>query len=135
MHQFASGLTAAVGPVGAATPPLSTETIGRPPSILEAAPGPLKSFETILAERTEHEIPALEEQAPAAPGVRRVVVRLLGGEELELGSFDGQAAALVAAQRLVGRFSSAEAAGDWPELAGRFVRPASVASIDVLSAA
>ena len=42
--------------------------------------------------------------------------------------------AVAAARELMTRFTSAESAGEWPELDGRFVRPASVASIDVLSA-
>ena len=128
MHQLASGAGTAVGLVGVDGPPLSTETVGRPPSILEAAPVPLKSYEAILAERgATAPVPA------AAAETRRVVVRLLGGEELELGSFTGREAAVTAAQELVAKFTSAEASGDWPELDGRFLRPASVASIDVLA--
>ena len=40
---------------------------------------------------------------------------------------------MAAARELMTRFSSAESVGEWPELDGRFIRPASVASIDVLS--
>jgi predicted Zn-dependent protease len=40
--------------------------------------------------------------------------------------------AVAAARELVTLFSTAEAAGEWPEVEGRFVRPGSVASIDVL---
>jgi hypothetical protein len=40
---------------------------------------------------------------------------------------------VAAARELMTRFSSAESEGQWPELDGRFIRPASVASIDVLS--
>jgi len=64
--------------------------------------------------------------------VRRLVVRLLGGDEIELGTFDDRTDAMEAAQQLVARFSTAEAAGEWPEVEGRFLRPDSVASIDVL---
>ena len=64
--------------------------------------------------------------------IRRLVVRLLGGEEIELGTFDERDAAMDAAQELVTRFSTAEAAGEWPEVEGRFLRPGAVASIDVL---
>lgn len=145
MHQRASGASVAVGLVGDG-PPLSTETVGRAPSILEAAPVPLKSFEAILAERqaTEQAQPAETvetvetaepvevEDAPAAAEQRRLVVRLLGGEELDLGTYDVRADAVSAAQDLVAKFTSAEASGEWPEVDGRFLRPASVASIDVL---
>jgi hypothetical protein len=71
---------------------------------------------------------------PAVAEVRRLVVRLLGGDEIELGSFDERDDAMEAAQDLVARFSSAEASGEWPEVDGRFLRPGSVASIDVLVA-
>ena len=72
------------------------------------------------------------EDMPSLAEVRRLVVRLLGGDEIELGSFDDRDDAMEAAQQLVGRFSSAEAAGEWPEVDGRFLRPGAVASIDVL---
>ena len=81
---------------------------------------------------TEQEIET--EDVPSMAEVRRLVVRLLGGDEIELGSFDDRDDAMEAAQQLVGRFSSAEAAGEWPEVDGRFLRPGAVASIDVLVA-
>ena len=71
---------------------------------------------------------------PAETDMRRLVVRLLGGDEVMVGSFDNRGDAMEAAQELVARFSSAEAAGEWPEVEGRFLRPGSVASIDVLVA-
>jgi hypothetical protein len=64
----------------------------------------------------------------------RLVVRMLGGEELELGTFVDREDAIEAAKELVGRFGTAEATGEWPELDGRFLRPGSIASIDVLVA-
>ena len=70
-----------------------------------------------------------------AAETRRLVVRLVGGEEVELGSFDNRDGAIEAAHDLIARFSSAEAAGKWPEVEGRFLRPESVASIDVLVSA
>ena len=61
------------------------------------------------------------------------MLRLLGGEQLELAAYDDRDAAVAAARELMTRFGAAEATGEWPELDGRFVRPGSVASIDVLS--
>jgi hypothetical protein len=124
MHQFANGSSAAIGLLGGdAGPPVGPATIGRPPSGFEAPPVPLQPFPTVVLA-----------SAPAETDVRRLVVRLLGGDEVELGSFDNRSDAMEAAQELVARFSSAEAAGDWPEVEGRFLRPGSVASIDVLVA-
>jgi hypothetical protein len=136
MHQFASGSSAAVSLLGGDTgPPVGPETIGRPPSNFDAPPIPLRPFPTaVLTKPAETEQEAETETVTVAAEVRRLVVRLVGGEEVELGSFDDRDSAIDAAQQLVTRFSSAEAAGAWFEVEGRFLRPDSVASIDVLVA-
>ena len=136
MHQFASGSSAAVGLLGGDSgPPVGPETVGRPPSGFEAPAVPLRPFPTaVVSAPAETEQEAETEELPVAAEVRRLVVRLLGGDEVELGSFDDRGDAMEAAQELVARFSSAEAAGEWPEVDGRFLRPGSVASIDVLVA-
>ena len=131
MYEFASGAAApmAVGLIGAVDPPLSPEAVGPAPSNFEAPPVPLRSFETILAEHTSTATAAV-----AADGTLRVVLRLLGGELLELAAYEEREEAVAAARELMTSFSKAESAGEWAELDGRFIRPASVASIDVLSA-
>jgi len=136
MHQFASGSSAAVSLLGGDSgPPVGPVKVGRPPSGFEAPSVPLRPFPTSVAPApAETEQEAEIEELPVAAEVRRLVVRLLGGEEVELGSFDDRGDAMKAAQELVARFSSAEAAGEWPEVEGRFLRPGSVASIDVLVA-
>lgn len=133
MHQFASGYSSAAGLLGGDSgPPVGPVTIGRPPSAFEAPPIPLRPFPTSVASApAETEQETKPDDVPVATEVRRLVVRLLGGEEVELGSFDDRDDAMEAAQQLVARFSSAEAAGEWPEVDGRFLRPGSVASIDV----
>jgi hypothetical protein len=136
MHQFASGSSAAVSLLGGDTgPPVGPETIGRAPSNFEAPAIPLRPFPTaVLTKPAETEEEAENDVVSVAAEVRRLVVRLVGGEEVELGSFDDRDSAIDAAQQLVTRFSSAEAAGAWFEVEGRFLRPDSVASIDVLVA-
>ena len=133
MHEFASGAAApvAVGLIGSDDPPLSPELVAPAPSNFEAPPVPLRSFESILAERRT----IAAESAPEAIETRLVVIRLLGGEQVELAGYDDRDAAVAAARELMTRFSAAETAGEWPELEGRFIRPGAVASIDVLSAA
>ena len=111
MHSLASS-AAAVGLVGSAPPPI-TEAIPDSPDFL-APPT----------------TPPVAEAVADTP--RRLVVRLLGGEEVELGDFDDRNDAVEAAQELIARFSSAEASGEWPEVDGRFLRPAAIASVDVL---
>lgn len=138
MHQFASGSSAAVSLLGGdGGPPVGPEIVGRPPSGFEAPSVPLRPFPTSVPTaptQAEPEATAETEVVPVTAEVRRLVVRLLGGDEVELGSFDDRDDAMEAAQELVARFSAAEAGGEWPEIDGRFLRPGSVASIDVLIA-
>ena len=129
MHQLATGL-------GRSEPPVSPETIGRAPSNIDAAV-PLRSLEEIagIAGQTESEPAPTEELPPAAVQTlakRRLVVRLLDGECLELGAFETPEAAIEQAKRLVAVLAAAEATGEWPEVDGRFLRPASIVSVDVL---
>ena len=137
MYEFASVAAApvAVGLIGCEDPPLSPEPVGPAPSNFEAPPVPLRSFESILAEHTSAATTTATAIAVAPEDVetRRVVLRLLGGEQLELAAYDDRDEAVAAARDQMTRFSSAESTGEWPELDGRFIRPGSVASIDVLS--
>ena len=134
MYEFASGAAApvAVGLIGAVDPPVTPEAVAPAPSNFEAPTVPLRSFESILA---EHAAAAPVPVAVAEPaGTRRVVLRLLGGELLELAAYGEREEAVAAARELMTGFSKAESAGEWAEVDDRFIRPASVASIDVLSA-
>lgn len=117
MHSIANGSAPAIGLVGSAPPPASPESVPVSPSFPDASSLPT---------------PPVAPVAVAADKPRRLVVRLLGGEELDLGDFAERGDAVEAAQELVARFSSAEADGGWPEVAGRFLRPASIVSVDVL---
>ena len=141
MHRLATGPRASLGLAGA-EPPLSPQTIGRAPSSFEAAV-PLRSLEELvgLSSKPDLEAPPAEELPPAAltpvalADPRRLVVRLLAGEDVELGIFDGPEAAIARAKELVGTLARAEAANEWPEIDGRFLRPGSIVSVDVLAAA
>lgn len=135
MYEFASGVAApvAVGLMGTQDPPLSPEPIAPAPSNFEPPAVPLRSFEAILAEHAATVVAAAPAAVPEPTATRRIVLTMLGGEQLELAAYDDRDEAVAAARELMTRFSSAESAGEWPELDGRFIRPASVASIDVLS--
>ena len=139
MYDFASGPSASASLLGGSEPPLSPEMVGGSPSFLEA-PVPLKPMPTVMSTTTLPAPaplpapPSLVEAPPLETSAARLVVRMLGGEELELGTFDDRGDAIEAAKGLVASFSTAEESGDWPEMDGRFLRPASVASIDVLVA-
>ena len=135
MYEFASVAAApvAVGLIGSEDPPLSPEPIGPAPSNFEAPPVPLRSFESILAEHKSTASATAAVVTSETAETRRLVLRLLGGEQLELADYDDRDEAVAAARELMTRFSGAESTGEWPELDGRFIRPGSVASIDVLS--
>ena len=137
MYEFASGAAApvSIGLIGSDDPPVTPEAVGPAPSNFEAPPVPLRSFETILAEHTSTAAAATAAAVttPEPVETRRIVLRLLGGEQLELAAYDDREEAVAAARELITRFTSAETAGEWAELDGRFIRPASVASIDVLA--
>jgi hypothetical protein len=145
MYDFASGPSASASLLGGSEPPLSPEMVGASPSFLEVpvlkpvpammstttlpAPAPLPAPPAPIA---AVEPLSVVESPPLETTAARLVVRMLGGEELELGTFDNRSDAIEAAKELVASFSTAEESGDWPEMDGRFLRPASVASIDVL---
>jgi hypothetical protein len=67
---------------------------------------------------------------PAAAGAR-VVLRLVNGEELELGRHGDRASADAAAARIVETLAADEATG-WLALDGRYVRPGAIVSLDVV---
>ncbi len=113
MYSIASGSAMGVGLIGSVAEPVA-ETSADSPDFLAFPDQPA-------------------EEATAAAGPRRLVVRLLDGEEVELGDFDDRDDAVEAAQELVTRFSAAEASGEWPEIDGRFLRPAAITSVDVLT--
>jgi len=147
MHQFATGTSGSDLLDGG--PPLSPETIGRAPSNFDA-PVPVIPLEELVRLKAQAlpaptvlptqettstpTIPVLMPVPVVATERRRVVVRLVGGDEIELGAWDGQTQAVDQARALVSELSTAEQCGRWPEVAGRHLRPAAIVSVDVLLA-
>jgi len=79
-----------------------------------------------------------EEPAPAWLGVsetRRVVLRVHGAEEIELGRAEGREPAVRLAREMIGAIEEAQARGEWPLVEDRFIRPGAIVSIDVQRAA
>ena len=74
--------------------------------------------------------PAPEIERPAVPGatVTRVLVRLTTGERVDCGSFEDRRSAHTRALELMRELRED---GEWPFVAGRFVRPEAVVSIDL----
>ncbi len=108
-------------------PPLSPPLPAGRPSLVEAPATPVVATEPVW--EADREI----EPAPGEAGVRRIVVRLLGGEEVEYAEADDREIAVEAARDLTRGFAEAESRGEWPEVAGRFLRPGAILSVDVLA--
>jgi hypothetical protein len=90
--------------------------------------------------RQVQEIHAVTEAPPAfethdefngSAGERRVVLRMTGGEVVELRRMSDEAEAVAFAREAVRRIAAAEQTGEWPELDGRFLRPDQIFSVDI----
>jgi hypothetical protein len=115
-------------------PPLSPVAVGARPSVIELPVTPTRAPEQPPEQEPVH-VPEPEaawavEDADAGP--RRVVVRLLGGDHVELDEARSREEAFAVAREIVHRIAAAEADGEWPELEGRLVRPGAIVSVDVL---
>jgi Type II secretion system (T2SS), protein E, N-terminal domain len=110
------------------------EPAGTPPPLLNAEP--LASPEPVFAPEPAFEAPAptLEEQTtePEEEGAATwsVVLRLTGGEQLDIGSFRSSDEAKEHAQGVVRQISSDFG---WPFFEGRFIRPDVIVSVDLLA--
>lgn len=65
--------------------------------------------------------------------LRRVVVRMLDGEVLQVGTAPNRDSAFVLARTVISEIE--EPSGEWPLVGDRLLRPESIVSVDVLSAA
>ncbi len=130
---MSSALRAETGPaLGAmpnglmSEPPLSPTALGARPTVVElpVQPDPDPAPDPAPAEEW-----AVED---ADAGPRRVVVRLIGSEDVELGQTGSRDEALALGREVVRRIAAAEDSGEWPELEGRLLRPGAIVSVDVL---
>jgi hypothetical protein len=94
------------------------------------------AFEPKETEETEEppppaaEAPEPEPAAPAATSQRvKVFVRLASGERVDAGSFAGLDAAKERGRQIAGLLASDSP--EWPFVAGRFLRPDTIVSVDV----
>ena len=87
------------------------------------------------------EEPSLDEpNIPAGPiegshgddgASRRIVLRMANDETVQIGSAHDQDEAMAFAKAAVKKIAAAEAAGEWPEFDGRFVRTDGLVSVDI----
>ena len=84
---------------------------------------------THVPERSRSE---LLDSVVLATDSRRVIIRLLGGEELEIGCVQGREAALALARETATSVDEAVLARTGPELADRLLRPGAIVSVDIV---
>jgi hypothetical protein len=63
---------------------------------------------------------------------RRVVIRLLGGEELDIGVAQGREAAMELARQTASTVDEAVLERTWPEIGDRLLRPGAIVSVDIV---
>jgi hypothetical protein len=91
--------------------------------------------------RLDHEPVGAEPAESGTPSwadirdTRRVVLRVHGAEEIELGQADGREQAVRLAREMIGAIEEAQARGEWPLVEDRFIRPGAIVSVDVQRAA
>lgn len=84
------------------------------------------SADTALAEQAAVVLPRA-----FAPDVRRVVLRVQGGEEIVVGRADERDSAVQIAREMVRHIEQAATRGEWPQVDERFIRPGAIVSVDV----
>ena len=117
-----------------------TEALGCKPRFAAAVPSVLERLiPAAYRGMTCDEGPSLSPPAPIdsdAPAenpdrLARVVVLLSNGERIDLGSSADLPAALMVAKRLI-QTLEARTPGEWPLVAGRFLRPDAISSVDIV---
>jgi hypothetical protein len=111
-----------------------------PPLAPEAAPA---HVEPVVAQPVPVAAPAPVEPQPTAEVTvdgaaadeahHFVVLRLSEGEQLEIGSFGSTEEAQGFAQEVVRQIAAAEGEVTWPFFAGRYLRPETIISVDVIA--
>jgi hypothetical protein len=84
---------------------------------------------TLIEDTSVSHLPRNEEWTPSE--LRRVVVRLTGGEVVQLGTAPNRQSALVLARTFIAELE--EPQGEWPVVGDRMLRPDSIVSVDVLT--
>ncbi len=68
---------------------------------------------------------------PVSNDTRRVVIKVRGGEEIEVDRVEGREPAVRIARDTIRMIESAQTADEWPAVGDRFLRPDAIISIDV----
>jgi len=108
------------------------QVVAAEPVAVAPVPSVLPQREPVVQAEPEQALaPAVAEPvpAPAAEANWTVVVRLTDGERIEVGAFPGKDEAFEGARAVVAQIGTD---GTWPFFAGRFIRPESIVSVDLV---
>ena len=127
---------APAAPAAAAAPVAEPAPAFEPPPAVEPAPPlePVAQAPAAVAPQAPTEplpplrTPEVDHPPATAATVTRVLVRLTTGERVDCGTFEDRQAAHDRARELMRELRGD---GEWPFVAGRFVRPEAVVSIDL----
>lgn len=104
----------------------------------EPAPEPVvpehsEAFETVSSVPAAAAEPVVAPETPAGQesSLYRLSVRLTNGERVEAGSYAEIEAAKQHAKKLMAQVAAADA-GDWPFVNGRFIKPDTIISVDIV---
>jgi hypothetical protein len=75
--------------------------------------------------------PAVSHREFGAVDMRRVILRVQGGDPILVGSAEGRESAVRVAREMVQHVEQAATKGEWPLIDERFIRPGAIVSIDV----
>jgi hypothetical protein len=106
----------------ALVPPVEQPPAPAPEPVLQAEPMPAQPEHT----------PEVNGTGPDVVPTHFVVLRLAQEDHVEIGGFPSKEEAESFARTVVGRIGRAEEQAEWPVFEGRFVRPQTIVSVDVV---
>jgi hypothetical protein len=103
-----------------------------PPADAKRPYGPAPTGSQVAAREPERSRSEILDSVVVAADSRRVVIRLVGGEELDVGAVQGREAAMKLARETAAAVDDAVLARTWPEVGDRLLRPGAIVSVDVV---
>jgi hypothetical protein len=106
--------------------------VAEQPAAPAPEPAPLADPVPVQPETQPEHTAQANGSAPDAVPTHFVALRLAQDDHVEIGGFPSKEEAENFARTVVGRIGRAEEQGEWPVFAGRFLRPQTIVSVDVV---
>ena len=101
------------------------------PAPLQVAPAPMPEPAPLRIAPPLESAPAHEPESPVGSATVRVVIRLSNNDRVDAAVVGDPRAAKAQAQALI-RYIAGKDGGDWPYVAGRFLKPDAIVSVDLV---